>query len=104
MAPSEAIHLAYLTKPSQRLHLFSELKGSFDGKSSKFTSGFRLSFLQGKITGYMDSDLKLYSTFTKSLDETAAIPLKLDWFSMVNFGGAAGAPKKCNFGVGISIG
>jgi hypothetical protein len=52
----------------------------------------------------MDSDLKLYSTFTKSLDETAAIPLKLDWFSMVNFGGAAGAPKKCNFGVGSSIG
>ena len=60
-----------------------------------------MSFLQGKITGYMDSNLKVYSTFTKSLDETAAIPLKLDWYSMIDFNSSK---KKCNFGVGISMG
>jgi len=55
MAPNDSIQLAYLTKPSQRLHLFSEIKGAFDGKNSVFTTGFRLSFLQGKITGYVTS-------------------------------------------------
>lgn len=64
-------------------------------------AGFRLRFLQGSITGYMDTKLKLCSTFTKTLDETAAIPLKLDWYSMVDFGAAR---RPCNFGVAVSIG
>ena len=50
MAPKDAIQIAYLTKPSQRLQLFSELKCSFDWSSSQFMAGFRLRFLQGFIT------------------------------------------------------
>lgn len=101
MAPKDAIQIAYLTKPSQRLQLFSELKGSFDGSSSQFMAGFRLRFLQGSITGYMDSKRKLCSTFTKTMDETAAIPLKIDWYSMIDF---SSSRRPCNFGVGVSIG
>ena len=101
MAPKDAIQLAFLTKPSQRLQLFSELKGSFDGSSSLFLAGFRLRFLQGSITGYMDTKYKLCSTFTKSTDETAAMPLKMDWFSMIDFGAAR---RPASFGVAVSIG
>lgn len=101
MAPKDAIQLAYLTRPSQRLQLFTEFKGSFDGSSSYFMSGFRLRFLQGVVTGSMDTKLKVCSTFTKSMDETSAIPLKIDWFSMIDF---SNARRPCNFGVNISIG
>ena len=93
--------MAYLTKPSQRLQLFSDLKGSFDGSSSVFMAGFRLRFLQGSITAYMDTKYKLCSTFTKSTDEMAALPLKLDWFTMIDFGAAR---RPCSFGVAASIG
>ena len=101
MSPREAIQIAYLTKPSQRLQLFSELKGSFDGSTSLFMAGFKLRFLQGAITGYMDTKWKLHSTFTKSSDETAAIPLKMDWFSHIDFGAAR---RPCRFGMAVSIG
>ena len=98
-----------MTKPSQRLQLFSELKGSFDGSSSHFMAGFRLRFLQGAITGYMDTKMKLCSTFTKSIaDETVAVPLKIDWYSMIDFSksqvqGTDGR-RPCAFGVAVSLG
>jgi len=100
MSPKDAISVAFLTKPSQRLQLFSELKGNFDGQSSHFLAGFRLRFLQGSVTGYMDSAYKCCSTFTTSITESG-IPLKIDWFSMIEF---AHPRKKCNFGVGVTVG
>ena len=85
MAQRDSLQLAYLTKPSQRLQLFSELKGNFDGSSSVFLAGFKLRFLQAAITGYMDTKWKLHSTFTKTTDETSPIPLKMDFYSQVDF-------------------
>ena len=64
-------------------------------------AGFRLRFLQGSITGYMDTSLKLCSTFTKAMDETAAVPLKMDWYSQIDF---SQARRPCKFGVGVSVG
>lgn len=100
MSPKDAISVAFLTKPSQRLQLFSELTGDFNGQSSRFLAGFRLRFLQGSVTGYMDSAWKCCSTFTTSMPESG-IPLKIDWFSMIDF---AQPRKKCNFGVGVTVG
>ena len=55
----------------------------------------------GKFMKFLDSKWKVYSTFTKSTDETAAIPLKFDWFSQVDF---SGSRRPCRFGMAVSLG
>ena len=60
MSPKDPLYFAFLTKPSKRLHLFSELKGSFDGQSNML-AGFKLKFMHGAVTGTLDSNLKAHS-------------------------------------------
>ena len=60
--------LAYIAKPSKRLQLFTELKGKFDRESSEFSSGFKLKFMEGSVTGYMTSQMRFYATYMKALE------------------------------------
>jgi len=64
--PREVVNVSYIGKPSQRLQLFTELKGSSQG--SEFLAGFKLKFLEGAITGYMNSQMKFFANYAKSLE------------------------------------
>ena len=75
--------------------MFTELK--FGGGSS-FLSGFRLRFPTAAITGYVDSKMKTYATYTKSMEEGA---LNLDFHSMIDF---KSSRKPCKFGMSIRVG
>lgn len=55
MQQRDAFNFSYIGKPSQKLQLFSELKGKLDGSSSDYLAGFKLKFLEASITGYMTS-------------------------------------------------
>mmetsp|Transcript_9377 Transcript_9377/g.14273 ORF Transcript_9377/g.14273 Transcript_9377/m.14273 type:complete len:163 (+) Transcript_9377:497-985(+) len=55
MQQRESINLSYVGRPSQRLQLFSELKGKLDGSSSEFLGGFKMRFMEGAVTGYLTS-------------------------------------------------
>jgi hypothetical protein len=73
MQQQDTINLSYIAKPSKRLQLFTEWKGSFDksNPSSDLTTGFRLKFMEGTITGYMNSKMKAFATYAKSLEGNA---------------------------------
>ena len=68
MHPKESVNLSYVGKPSQRLQLFTELKGKFESGTSDLMAGFRLKFAEGAITGFMTSNWKAYATYSKSLE------------------------------------
>merc|ERR1711990_118537 len=87
---AEALSLSYFGKLSPRLTLFSEMKM---GLGSNFMTGFRLRFPAASVTGYVDSKLKTYATYSKSLEEGA---LNLSFDSMVDF---KSARKNCKFGM-----
>jgi len=92
------INVSYIGRPSQRLQLFSELKGKLDGNSSDMLAGFKIKFLEGAITGYMTSKGKAHGTYTKSVEQNA---IKLDFQTMVDFK----KPKQnCSFGLNLTIG
>lgn len=66
MQPKDNFNFSYIARPSQRLQLFSELKGNKGG--SEFLAGSRLKFKEGVITGYMTSSGKAHATYSKALD------------------------------------
>jgi len=39
-----------------------------DGMSSEFLSGFRMRFMEGTITGYMNSNWVAWATYAKNLE------------------------------------
>lgn len=92
---AEALGLSYLGKLSQRLTLFSELKL---GNGSNFLTGFRMKFPTASITGCVDSKLKTYATYSKSLEEGA---MNVEFASMMDF---KSARKNCKFGMTIRMG
>ena len=102
--PKENYNLSYISKPSARLQLFTELKGKVNGsflpETTDYTGGFKLKFSEGSVTGYMDSKLKAYGNYTKSM-EGGAIRMELN--SMIDFMNK-GPGKKCNFGMSLSLG
>ena len=75
--------------------LFSELKL---GMGSNYMAGFRLRFPSASVTGYVDSKLKTYATYSKSLEEGA---MNLEFASMVDF---KSARKNCKFGLTVRMG
>jgi len=67
MARKETLTFGYVGKPSKRLQLFTELKGSLDGFSDTLV-GFRVRFLEGMITGTMTSSFKATSVYKHFVD------------------------------------
>ena len=62
LARKETISLGYVGKPSKRLTLFTELKGSFESFSDTIF-GFRVKFLEGVLTGTFSSSFKATSSY-----------------------------------------
>jgi len=64
------------------LQLFTELKGKFDRESSEFSTGFKLKFMEGSVTGYMTSQMRFFATYMKAL-EGGAMQMELTprWIS-----------------------
>lgn len=67
MARKETITFGYVGKPSKRLTLFTELKGSLDGFSDTL-AGFRVRFLEGMVTGTITSSFKATSVYKHYVD------------------------------------
>jgi hypothetical protein len=63
---AKCLHLAYIAKVSKRLQLFSELSYGCNNQSD-FVSGFMIRFMKGSVAGYVNSNLHMYGTYTKSL-------------------------------------
>jgi hypothetical protein len=62
LARKETISLGYVGKPSKRLTLFTELKGSLESFSDTIF-GFRVKFLEGVLTGTFSSSFKATSSY-----------------------------------------
>ena len=98
MNPKEPLNFSYVGKPSQRLQLFTELKGKFDSGTSDYLAGFRLKFLEGSITGFMNSNLKAYATYSKTVEQNV---IKMEINTQMDFK----SPRKpCLFGVNMNLG
>lgn len=96
MARKETISLGYVGKPSRRLTLFSELKGSLDGFSDTLL-GFRVKFLDGFVTGTFSSSFKATSTYRRVVENL----IMLQFSSQIDF---QKPEKPAVFGVSISLG
>lgn len=62
LARKETLTVGYVGRPSKRLTLFTELKGSGEG-FSETTAGFRVKFLEGMLTGSISSSMKATSIY-----------------------------------------
>lgn len=62
LARKETLTFGYVGRPSKRLTLFTELKGSGEGFSDT-TFGFRVRFMEGMLTGTFSSSLKATSIY-----------------------------------------
>lgn len=60
------LHLACIAKVSKRLQLFTELSSGSNNQSD-FISGFMIRFMKGSVAGYVNSNLHMYGTYTKSI-------------------------------------
>jgi hypothetical protein len=98
MNQRETLNFSFLTKPSMRLQLFTELKGKLDKSSSELIGGFRLKFQEAFIVGYMTSQWRTYMTYMKVVEQQAA---KIEFNTMLDF---KNARKPCSFGVNLHIG
>lgn len=65
MSQRDTFNFSFITKPSMRLQLFTELKGKYDRSSSEFLGGFKLKFQEAFIIGYMTSNWKTFMTYAK---------------------------------------
>jgi hypothetical protein len=80
------------------LQLFTELKGKFDRESSEFSTGFKLKFMEGSVTGYMTSQMRFFATYMKALEGGA---MQMEFNTQMDFKNANSKPK---FGVNINMG
>jgi hypothetical protein len=67
MARKETLSIGYVGRPSRRLTLFSELKGSLEGFSDTVL-GFRVKFLEGIVTGSFSSSFKATSVYRRVVE------------------------------------
>ena len=95
MVQRDNFAVSYINKASQRLSLFCELKGNIS--SSDFISGFRMKFLEGQITGYMNTKGVAYATYAKSVQGNT---MRLEFNSTVDFKNE----KKPSFGLNLNVG
>ena len=90
--------MSYIHKASQRLMLFTELKGSLSAGSSDFIGGFRMKFMEGFVSGYMNSGGAMFGTYIKSMPQFA---MKMELNSKVDF---ANSKKPCTLGMNLTVG
>lgn len=96
MARKETLSFGYVGRPSRRLTLFTELKGSLDGFSDTLL-GFRVKFLEGLITGTISSSFKATSVYRRYVENM----FMLQFVSQIDF---QKPEKPAQFGVSLSIG
>mmetsp|Transcript_37005 Transcript_37005/g.27355 ORF Transcript_37005/g.27355 Transcript_37005/m.27355 type:complete len:278 (+) Transcript_37005:237-1070(+) len=96
IARKETISLGYIGRPSKRLTMFSELKGSLEGFSDTLV-GFRVKFMEGMVTGSLSSSLKATSVYRHYIENI----LVLSFQSSIDF---AKPDKPATFGVSLSVG
>lgn len=68
IARKETMSVGYVGRPSKRLTLFTELKGSLDAGFSDTIAGFRVRFLEGIVTGSFSSSLKATSVYRRTIE------------------------------------
>ena len=88
--------VGYVGRPSKRLTLFTELKGSGEG-FSETTAGFRVKFLEGMLTGAITSNFKATSIYKHFIEGM----LTLQFSSQIDF---QKPEKPAVFGVSLSLG
>ena len=96
VARKETLSFGYVGRPSKRLTLFTELKGSLDGFSDTVL-GARVKFLEGMLTG----------TFSSSFKATSSYKHFIENFLMLQFSGQIDfqkPEKPAMFGVSLSMG
>jgi hypothetical protein len=96
LARKETLSFGYVGRPSKRLTLFTELKGSTEGFSDT-TVGFRVRFLEGMLTGTLSSSLKATSTYKHIVENI----FQLTFSSQIDF---TKDEKPAIFGVVLSLG
>ena len=57
----DSISIGYVTRPSNKINLFTELKGSLDGVNESIY-GMRLRFNSGQVTGTISSKFRMTSS------------------------------------------
>ena len=72
--------VGYVGRPSKRLMLFTELKGSAEGFSDT-TVGFRVKFMEGMLTGTMSSSFKATSIYKHYVENI----FQLQFSSVIDF-------------------
>lgn len=88
--------MGYVGRPSKRLTLFTELKGSPDGFSDT-VAGFRVRFLEGMVTGTFSSSMKATSVYKHFVENL----FMLQFSSQIDF---QKPEKATTFGVSLSLG
>ena len=96
LARKETVTIGYVGRPSKRLSLFTELKGSGDG-FSETAAGFRVKFMEGQLTGVVNSNFKVTSTYKHFIEGM----LQLQFSSQIDF---QKPEKPATFGVSLSLG
>jgi hypothetical protein len=96
LARKETLNFGYVGKPSKRLTLFTELKGSMEGFSDT-TAGFRVRFMEGMVTGSISSSFKATSVYKHFVENI----LQLTFSSAIDF---QKPEKPAQFGVSLSLG
>jgi hypothetical protein len=96
IARKETINIGYIGKPSKRLTLFSELKGSLESFSDTLV-GFRVKFLEGVLTGTFSTSFKATSSYKHFIEGL----LMLNFSSSIDF---QKPEKPATFGLSLSIG
>mmetsp|Transcript_1328 Transcript_1328/g.2362 ORF Transcript_1328/g.2362 Transcript_1328/m.2362 type:complete len:203 (-) Transcript_1328:33-641(-) len=94
--PAETYNLSYITKPSPKLQIFTEMKGG-SGRS-ECRAGGRIKMKEAVFTSYLNSDFKAFATIQKMIDPTIA--MKMELHSQMDLYGM----KKCQFGINITFG
>ena len=96
LARKETLSFGYVGRPSKRLTLFTELKGSPDGFSDTVL-GFRAKFMEGVVTGTISSSFKATSTYKRFIENM----LQLQFVSSLDF---KKPEKPVTFGISLSLG
>lgn len=92
----EAFQLGYIGKPSKRLCLFSELRGTASGQSDSIV-GFRVKFMEGMLTGTLTTSGKASAVYKHYIESV----LCLTFGSQLDF---QRPEKPATFGISLSMG
>jgi hypothetical protein len=95
MQEVDPINLSYIGKLSPRLTVFGELTGKPDGSKTDSVLGAKIRFKDSSVTGYLGTNMKAHSTYTKMLGQM----MQIDLCQRVDFKN----PRNCLFGVNFNF-